>query len=33
MTENEPGKKQESDEEWEQGLATELDDILEESTI
>ena len=33
MAENEPGKNQDSDEEWEQGLVTELDDILEESTI
>ncbi len=33
MAENEPGKKQESDKEWEQGLVTELDDILEESII
>ena len=33
IVENEPGKKKESDEEWEQGLVTELDDILEESII
>jgi len=33
MAQEDPGKKQDSGEEWEQGLATELDDILEESTI
>lgn len=33
MAQDDPGQEQASDEEWEQGLVTELDDILEESTI